>query len=67
MGGKYDGFDWVCLFQFLKKVINILIEVGFAQQLTKRVAAAAKILQIHFLDHVIVGQSFFSFQEAGLL
>ena len=42
-------------------------------QLTKRVAAAAQILQIHFLDHVIVGQAmvggrgFFSFQEAGLL
>ena len=26
-----------------------------------------KILQINFLDHVIVGQGFFSFQEAGLL
>ena len=41
-------------------------------QLTKRVAAAAQILQINFLDHVIVGhygrrQGFFSFQEAGLL
>src|SRR5260370_5951528 len=42
-------------------------------QLTKRVAPAAHILPIHFLDHVIVGQSmvggrgFFSFQEAGLL
>jgi DNA repair protein RadC len=42
-------------------------------QITKRVAAAAQILQIHFLDHVIVGQAmvagrgFFSFQEAGLL
>jgi DNA repair protein RadC len=36
-------------------------------QLTKRVAAAAEILQIHFLDHVIVGRGFFSFQEAGLL
>jgi DNA repair protein RadC len=41
-------------------------------QLTKRVAAASQILQIHFLDHVIVGQAmvggqgFFSFQEAGL-
>jgi DNA repair protein RadC len=37
------------------------------RQLTKRVVAAAKILQIEFLDHVIVGQGFFSFQEAGLL
>ena len=37
------------------------------RQLTKRVAAAAQILQINFLDHVIVGQGFFSFQEAGLL
>jgi DNA repair protein RadC len=36
-------------------------------QLTKRVAAAAQILQINFLDHVIVGGGFFSFQEAGLL
>jgi DNA repair protein RadC len=42
-------------------------------QLTKRVTAAAQILRIHFLDHVIVGQAmvggrgFFSFQEAGLL
>ena len=36
-------------------------------QLTKRIAAAAHILQINFLDHVIVGQGFFSFQEAGLL
>jgi DNA repair protein RadC len=36
-------------------------------QLTKRVAAAAQILQIHFLDHVIVGQSFFSFQEAEIM
>jgi DNA repair protein RadC len=42
-------------------------------QLTKRVSAAAQILQINFLDHVIVGQAmvggrgFFSFQEAGLL
>jgi DNA repair protein RadC len=35
-------------------------------QLTKRVDAAAQILQIHFLDHVIVGRGF-SFQEAGLL
>ena len=34
-------------------------------QLTKRVAAAAQILQINFLDHVIVGQGFFSFQEAA--
>jgi hypothetical protein len=31
------------------------------------VAAAAQILQINFLDHVIIGQGFFSFQEAGLL
>ena len=42
-------------------------------QITKRVAAAAQILQIHFLDHVIVGQAmaggrgFFSFQETRLL
>ena len=36
-------------------------------QITKRVAAAAQILQINFLDHVIVGRGFFSFKEAGLL
>ena len=36
-------------------------------QLTNRVAAAARILQIKVLDHVIVGQGYFSFQEAGLL
>jgi DNA repair protein RadC len=41
--------------------------------LTKRIAAGARILQIKFLDHVIVGQAmadgpgYFSFQEAGLL
>ena len=37
------------------------------RELTKRVATAAKILQIKFLHHVIVGQGYFSFQEAGLL
>jgi DNA repair protein RadC len=36
-------------------------------QITKRIASAARILQINFLDHVIVGEGFFSFQEAGLL
>jgi DNA repair protein RadC len=36
-------------------------------QLTKRLVAAAELLQINFLDHVIVGRGFFSFQEAGLL
>ena len=36
-------------------------------RLTKRVAAAAQILRIKFLDHVIVGTGYFSFQEAGLL
>jgi len=42
-------------------------------QLTERLVSAAGILQINFLDHVIVGQAmgggkgFFSFQEAGLL
>ena len=36
-------------------------------RITKRVVAAAQILQINFLDHVIVGRGFFSFQEAGLL
>jgi DNA repair protein RadC len=36
-------------------------------EITKRVTSAAQILQINFLDHIIVGQGFFSFQEAGLL
>jgi DNA repair protein RadC len=36
-------------------------------RLTRRIAAAAEILQINFLDHVIVGQGYFSFQEAGVL
>jgi DNA repair protein RadC len=42
-------------------------------RLTKRIASGARILQIKFLDHVIVGYStvcgagYFSFREAGLL
>jgi RadC-like JAB domain len=42
-------------------------------RLTKRIASGARILQIKFLDQVIVGQAiagrpgYFSFQEAGLL
>lgn len=42
-------------------------------QLTKRIIAGARILQINFLDHLIVGQAiagrpgYFSFQEAGML
>ena len=42
-------------------------------RLTKQIAFGARILQIKFVDHVIVGQpmndrpGFFSFQEAGLL
>ena len=36
-------------------------------QLTNRVVAAARILQVNFVDHVIVGCGFFSFKEAGLL
>jgi DNA repair protein RadC len=31
------------------------------RHITKRVAAAAQILQINFLDHVIVGRGFFLF------
>ena len=38
------------------------------RQLTRRVAEAARLLQIHFLDHVICGRrGFFSFKGAGLL
>ena len=42
-------------------------------QLTKRIAEGARILNVNFLDHVIVGQpscgrpGYFSFQKAGLL
>jgi DNA repair protein RadC len=36
-------------------------------EITNRITSAAQILQINFLDHIIVGQGFFSFQEAGLL
>ena len=36
-------------------------------KLTKRLPTAAEILQINFLDHIIAGQGYFSFQEAGLL
>jgi len=42
-------------------------------RLTRRIAEAARILQINFLDHVIVGQpmgdrqGYFSFKEAGIL
>jgi len=42
-------------------------------RLTKRIAEAARILNVNFLDHVIVGQpssarpGYFSFQKAGLL
>jgi DNA repair protein RadC len=42
-------------------------------QLTERIAAGARVLQLNFLDHVIVGHpmdgrsGYFSFQEAGLL
>src|ERR1700759_1562291 len=43
------------------------------RHLTKRIVAGARIVQIDFLDHVIVGQAttdgpgYFSFKEAGLL
>jgi RadC-like JAB domain len=43
------------------------------RQLTRRVAEAARLLQIHLLDHVICGTpqqgrpGFFSFEQAGLL
>lgn len=43
------------------------------RQLTRRLAEAASLLQIHFIDHVILGSAdngrlpYFSFKEAGLL
>jgi len=42
-------------------------------RLTRRLAEAAKLLQIPLLDHVIVGQpgngspGYFSFREAGMI
>ena len=42
-------------------------------RLTRRIAEAARILQIQLLDHVIVGQpladrqGYFSFKEAGVI
>jgi DNA repair protein RadC len=42
-------------------------------RITRRIAEAARLLQIYFLDHVIVGhpmvdrQAYFRFKEAGLL
>jgi DNA repair protein RadC len=42
-------------------------------RLTRRLSEAAQILQVHFIDHVIVGQPigdrdpYFSFKQAGLL
>ena len=42
-------------------------------RLTQRVVKGARILEVEFLDHVIVGRrirkhpGYFSFQEAGLL
>lgn len=43
------------------------------RELTKRVASAAALLQVEFLDHLIIGkpsernEGYFSFKEAGLL
>jgi len=42
-------------------------------RLTRRIAEAARLIQINMLDHVIVGQPFdgrpgyFSFKEAGIV
>jgi DNA repair protein RadC len=42
-------------------------------RLTRRISEAARILQIQFLDHVIIGQpmndrqGYFSFKEAGII
>jgi DNA repair protein RadC len=42
-------------------------------RLTRRISEAARILQIPFLDHVIIGQpmnerqGYFSFKEAGII
>ncbi|MHA3771617.1 JAB domain-containing protein [Verrucomicrobiota bacterium sgz303538] len=37
------------------------------RRLTMRVNDAAKLLQIQMLDHVVMGETHFSFREAGLL
>ncbi len=47
-------------------IIADILTIGFGKE-TRRVAAAAEILQINFLDHIIAGQDYFSFQEAGVL
>jgi DNA repair protein RadC len=42
-------------------------------RLTRRISEAAKILQIQFLDHLIIGQpmgdrqGYFSFKEGGVI
>ena len=37
------------------------------RRLTRRIAEAGTLLQIALLDHVIVGETFFSFKQAGML
>ncbi|RYD84277.1 MAG: JAB domain-containing protein, partial [Verrucomicrobiaceae bacterium] len=37
------------------------------RRLTARIHEGAKLLQIQMLDHIIIGESHFSFREAGLL
>jgi DNA repair protein RadC len=42
-------------------------------RLTRRILEASRILQIHFVDHAIIGMpapgrsSYFSFKEAGVI
>lgn len=36
-------------------------------RLTRRIREGAELLQIRFMDHVIVGNGYYSFKEAGLL
>jgi DNA repair protein RadC len=37
------------------------------EQLTHRIREAAMIMQIGFVDHVIIGETYYSFREAGVL
>lgn len=37
------------------------------RKITRRISEAAHLLQVKFYDHIIVGTSYFSFQELGLI
>ena len=37
------------------------------EKITQRLKEGADILGLYFLDHIIIGESYYSFQESGLL